>query len=98
MTGNHNKWLIEMCPNSSVTGAMTPCSENHEKKYGIPTLEELGQDAAALGEEQFPGGEQEALRRLDKHMKTTVLCFLSFQKHKYALPLVYNVHLTSISK
>uniref|UniRef100_A0AAQ4QUJ3 Photolyase/cryptochrome alpha/beta domain-containing protein n=1 Tax=Gasterosteus aculeatus aculeatus TaxID=481459 RepID=A0AAQ4QUJ3_GASAC len=52
-------------------GAMTPCSENHEKKYGIPTLEELGQDAAALGEEQFPGGEQEALRRLDKHMKRT---------------------------
>lgn len=50
----------------------TPHSEDHEKKYGIPTLEELGQDTAALGEEKFPGGEQEALRRLDEHMKRTV--------------------------
>lgn len=52
----------------------TPCSENHEKKYGVPTLEDLGHDAAALGEEQFPGGELEALRRLDEHMKRTVFC------------------------
>ena len=50
----------------------TPCSENHKKKYGIPTLEELDHDAAALGEDKFPGGEQEALRRLDEHMKRTV--------------------------
>lgn len=53
----------------------TPCSENHEKEYGIPTLEELSQSTAALREEQFPGGEQEALRRLDEHMKRTVLQF-----------------------
>ena len=55
----------------------TPCSENSEdmKKYGIPTLEELGQDTAALGQEQFPGGEQEALRRLDEHMQRTVFHF-----------------------
>ncbi|XP_067346218.1 cryptochrome circadian regulator 5 isoform X3 [Channa argus] len=49
----------------------TPCSEQHEQTYGIPTLEELGRDTAALGEELFPGGEQEALRRLDEHMKRT---------------------------
>lgn len=53
----------------------TPCSENHEKKYGIPTLQELSHDAASVGEEQFPGGEQEALRRLDEHMKRTVSLF-----------------------
>ncbi|XP_040011325.1 cryptochrome circadian regulator 5 [Xiphias gladius] len=47
----------------------TPCSESHEKKYGIPALEELCQDTAAVGEEPFPGGEQEALRRLEEHMK-----------------------------
>ncbi|KAI3377744.1 hypothetical protein L3Q82_008889, partial [Scortum barcoo] len=47
----------------------TPCSEKHEKKCGMPTLEELGHDTAAFGEEKFPGGEQEALRRLDEHMK-----------------------------
>ncbi|CAI5645935.1 unnamed protein product [Oreochromis niloticus] len=49
----------------------TPSSENHEKEYGIPTLEELGLDTAPLGEDLFPGGEQEALRRLDEHMKRT---------------------------
>ncbi|XP_029000458.1 cryptochrome circadian regulator 5 [Betta splendens] len=47
----------------------TPCSENHEGKYGIPTLEELGHNTASLPEELFPGGEQEALRRLDEHMR-----------------------------
>ncbi|CAG5853193.1 unnamed protein product [Menidia menidia] len=47
----------------------TPCSEKHEKKYGIPTLEELGCVTSSLGEELFPGGECEALRRLDEHMK-----------------------------
>ncbi|XP_029353429.1 cryptochrome circadian regulator 5 [Echeneis naucrates] len=48
----------------------TPCSDKHEK-YGIPALEELSRDTAALGEDLFPGGEQEALRRLDEQMKRT---------------------------
>ncbi|MED6257224.1 hypothetical protein ATANTOWER_015387, partial [Ataeniobius toweri] len=47
----------------------TPCSEKFEEKYGIPTPEELGLESTSLGEELFPGGEQEALRRLDEHMK-----------------------------
>lgn len=51
----------------------TPCSEGHEKKYGIPTLEDLGHDPTGLPEERFPGGEQEALRRLEDQMKRTVL-------------------------
>lgn len=38
----------------------------------MPTLEELGHDDVAVGEEPFPGGEQEALKRLDEHMKRTV--------------------------
>ncbi|KAL3065237.1 hypothetical protein OYC64_015418 [Pagothenia borchgrevinki] len=46
----------------------TPCSENHDKNYGIPTLEDLGHDTTTLGEEKFPGGEQEALRRLDENL------------------------------
>lgn len=40
----------------------------------IPSLEELGLDITSLGKELFPGGEQEALRRLDEHMKKTVGC------------------------
>ncbi|KAK5915063.1 hypothetical protein CesoFtcFv8_000694 [Champsocephalus esox] len=46
----------------------TPCSENHDKNDGIPTLEDLGHDTTTLGEEKFPGGEQEALRRLDENI------------------------------
>lgn len=53
-------------------GVSTPCLEDHEKKYGIPTLEDLGHDPAGLPEEKFPGGEQEALRRLEDQMKKTV--------------------------
>lgn len=49
----------------------TPCSNNSE--YSLPTLEDLGHDTAELREELFPGGEQEALRRLDEHMKRKVL-------------------------
>uniref|UniRef100_A0A3P8VUX5 Cryptochrome circadian regulator 5 n=1 Tax=Cynoglossus semilaevis TaxID=244447 RepID=A0A3P8VUX5_CYNSE len=49
----------------------TPYTENHEEEYGIPPLGELCEDTAAPGEEKFPGGEEEALRRLDEHMKRT---------------------------
>ncbi|XP_056881411.1 cryptochrome circadian regulator 5 [Takifugu flavidus] len=59
----------------------TPCSESHEKKYRIPTLEDFGHNLADLPEEQFPGGEQEALRRLEEHMKRTAwVC--NFEKPK----------------
>ncbi|XP_028838110.1 cryptochrome-2-like isoform X2 [Denticeps clupeoides] len=47
------------------------CTETHNEKYGIPTLEELGKDPQLAGPEIYPGGEQEALRRLDKYMERT---------------------------
>ncbi|MEQ2161164.1 hypothetical protein GOODEAATRI_007029 [Goodea atripinnis] len=56
----------------SMKDVKTPCSEKFEEKYGIPTPEELGLESTSLGEELFPGGEQEALRRLDEHMKKAV--------------------------
>ncbi|XP_047437674.1 cryptochrome circadian regulator 5 [Mugil cephalus] len=49
----------------------TPCPEKQDHSYELPTLEELGLDTTSLGEEIFPGGEQEALRRLDEHMNRT---------------------------
>lgn len=49
----------------------TPCPAD-EEEYVMPTLEDFGHDPAGLLEEQFPGGEQEALRRLEEHMKRTV--------------------------
>ncbi|XP_042588957.1 cryptochrome circadian regulator 5 [Cyprinus carpio] len=62
-------------------GVSTPSSEDHEEEFGIPTLEDLGLDTSSLGPELFPGGEQEALRRLDEHMQRTVwVC--KFEKPK----------------
>lgn len=49
----------------------TPCSNDSE--YGIPKLEDLGHNIADIGEELLPGGELEALRRLDEHMKNKVI-------------------------
>ncbi|XP_075046564.1 cryptochrome-1-like isoform X2 [Mixophyes fleayi] len=59
----------------TVTDCRTPWKASYEEKYGIPTLEELGQDVKELGPHLYPGGESEALRRLDHHMKkTTWVC------------------------
>lgn len=60
----------------TLEGVSTPSSEDHEEEFGIPTLEDLGLDTSSLGQELFPGGEQEALRRLDEHMQRTVHTFI----------------------
>ncbi|XP_053308009.1 cryptochrome-1-like [Spea bombifrons] len=52
-------------------GCCTPWKACYDARYGVPTLEELGQDAGALGPRLYPGGESEALKRLDLHMKRT---------------------------
>ncbi|KAM8927315.1 cryptochrome-1-like [Pelodytes ibericus] len=53
----------------------TPWKPSYDEHYGIPTLEELGQDPQTLGPHLYPGGESEALQRLDLHMKrTTWVC------------------------
>ncbi|TRY96587.1 hypothetical protein DNTS_007577 [Danionella cerebrum] len=52
-------------------GVITLHSKDHEEHFGIPSLEDLGLDTSSLGPDLFPGGEQEALRRLDEHMQRT---------------------------
>ncbi|XP_062402128.1 cryptochrome circadian regulator 3b isoform X2 [Sardina pilchardus] len=44
----------------------TPVSENHQEKYGVPLLEELGFDTDDLCPVVWPGGETEALTRVEK--------------------------------
>ncbi|XP_048111551.1 cryptochrome circadian regulator 3b [Alosa alosa] len=44
----------------------TPVSENHQEKYGVPLLEELGFDTEGLCPVVWPGGETEALTRIEK--------------------------------
>ncbi|XP_063799756.1 cryptochrome-1-like [Pseudophryne corroboree] len=63
----------------TMAGCCRPWKASYEEEYGVPTLEELGQDAQELGPHLYPGGESEALRRLDLHMKRTAwVC--NFQK------------------
>ncbi|XP_062995401.1 cryptochrome-2-like isoform X3 [Elgaria multicarinata webbii] len=49
----------------------TPVKEDHGMEYGIPSFEELGQDPTKAGPHLYPGGESEALARLDLYMKRT---------------------------
>ncbi|KAB5571551.1 hypothetical protein PHYPO_G00226210 [Pangasianodon hypophthalmus] len=46
----------------------TQLSENHDKHYGVPSLEELGFKAQGKGAPVWRGGETEALERLNKHL------------------------------
>ncbi|KAK4880120.1 hypothetical protein RN001_008266 [Aquatica leii] len=47
----------------------TPLSEDHDEKYGVPTLEELGFDTEGLLPPVWQGGESEALARLERHLE-----------------------------
>ena len=60
-------------------GCTTPLGDDEDGKYQVPTLEELGIE---MPEESssvlFPGGETEALRRLDEHMEREVYVLQHF--------------------
>ncbi|KAL6458963.1 hypothetical protein MHYP_G00324350 [Metynnis hypsauchen] len=48
---------------------ITPVSEDHGEKYGVPSLEELGFDTEGLPSAVWPGGETEALTRIERHLE-----------------------------
>ncbi|XP_039604536.1 cryptochrome-1-like [Polypterus senegalus] len=48
---------------------MTPVSDDHSEKFGVPSLEELGFDTEGLGSAVWPGGETEALTRIERHLE-----------------------------
>lgn len=52
-----------------LNGAYTPIGEDHDEKYGVPTLEELGFDTDGLLPPVWKGGESEALGRLERHLE-----------------------------
>lgn len=54
---------------ATLNGAHTPLSEDHDEKYGVPTLEELGFDTEGLHPPVWQGGETEALTRLGRHLE-----------------------------
>jgi len=49
--------------------AVTPLTDDHDEKYGVPTLEELGFDCENLKPPVWTGGETEALSRLERHLE-----------------------------
>lgn len=53
----------------SLNGAITPISDDHDDRFGVPTLEELGFDTDGLKPPVWIGGETEALTRLERHLE-----------------------------
>ncbi|XP_038063798.1 cryptochrome-2-like [Patiria miniata] len=46
-----------------------PVTSDHDSQYGVPSLEELGLDPKDAGPVLFPGGETEAVRRMEEHLE-----------------------------
>jgi len=52
-----------------LVSATTPVTEDHDERYGVPSLEELGFDTDTLKPPVWQGGETEALSRLERHLE-----------------------------
>ena len=50
----------------------TPISDDHDDKFAVPSLEELGFETEGLATAVWPGGETEALTRLERHLERKV--------------------------
>ncbi|KAL4704997.1 hypothetical protein ACJJTC_009785 [Scirpophaga incertulas] len=50
-------------------GITTPITEDHDERFGVPTLEELGFETEGLKPAVWIGGETEALTRLERHLE-----------------------------
>ncbi|XP_021706475.1 cryptochrome-1, partial [Aedes aegypti] len=53
----------------TIANATTPQYEDHDDKYGVPTLEELGFETEGLKPLIWVRGETEALARLERHLE-----------------------------
>ncbi|CAG4922585.1 unnamed protein product [Colias eurytheme] len=53
----------------SLNGATTPLTVDHDDRFGVPTLEELGFETEGLKPPVWIGGENEALARLERHLE-----------------------------
>ncbi|XP_039447538.1 cryptochrome-1-like [Culex pipiens pallens] len=54
---------------AAIGRAVTPQCDDHDDKYGVPTLEELGFETEGLKPPIWVGGETEALARLERHLE-----------------------------
>ncbi|XP_076471621.1 cryptochrome-1-like [Babylonia areolata] len=49
----------------------TPVADDHEDRYGVPSLADLGKEETECGPRLYPGGETEAVERMERHLKKT---------------------------
>lgn len=47
----------------------TPLTDDHDQKYGVPSLSDLGFRVRSTAYSKWPGGETEALMRLERHLQ-----------------------------
>ncbi|CAD7092137.1 unnamed protein product [Hermetia illucens] len=59
----------EAINSENIGNVYTPMSEDHDDKYNVPTLYELGFDTEGLKPPVWVGGETEALARLERHLE-----------------------------
>ena len=67
--------------------ALTPVEEDHDEKFGVPTLEELGFDCDHLKPPVWVGGESEALSRSFNNKKE----FCNNNNRKITLELIFRL-------
>ncbi|KAL3882844.1 hypothetical protein ACJMK2_029148 [Sinanodonta woodiana] len=72
---------VETVTLTTIGTARTPIENDHDDRYGVPSLEELGFDVDGLKPSLFHGGETEALLRLDRHLERKAWV-ASFEKPK----------------
>lgn len=48
---------------------ITPLSDDHDARYGVPALSDLGFRRHSQANTKWPGGETEALLRLERHLQ-----------------------------
>lgn len=64
--------ILVTYPWISCVDCETSVSTKHDVTYGVPTLAELGKEEKDCGPCLFPGGETEALNRMEKMLKKVV--------------------------
>ncbi|XP_048858949.1 cryptochrome-1-like isoform X3 [Brienomyrus brachyistius] len=60
---------VEPLSEAFMGSCVTPVADDHAEKYGVPSLEELGFDTEGLPSAVWPGGETEALTRIERHLE-----------------------------
>ncbi|XP_036386218.1 cryptochrome circadian regulator 3b isoform X2 [Megalops cyprinoides] len=60
---------VEPLSDAFMGRCVTPVGDDHGDKYGVPSLEELGFDTEGLPSAVWPGGETEALTRIERHLE-----------------------------